>query len=244
MNTIIGNGITIGAGVWIKPGSLTPYTAGLVLHLDAGNPASYPGSGSAWTDLIFANTFTLYNGPAYSSSNGGCIIFDPASGHYAQSPSLGSSLPNWTVETWLYHDSTNMTINSSACIVTEVYTGNPINFTLGNVSDSFPNLQTGFFDGHWGVTSQGITLSTGQWYHLVGTWNGSLVKLYINGVLTDSYADGGTASSGGQGIRLMRRWDVPQYWGGKLAIVRIYDSDIGLSGVNQNWLANKSRFGL
>jgi acetyltransferase-like isoleucine patch superfamily enzyme len=23
MNTIIGNGITIGAGVWIKPGSLT-----------------------------------------------------------------------------------------------------------------------------------------------------------------------------------------------------------------------------
>jgi hypothetical protein len=244
MNTIIGNGITIGPGIRIEPGSLTPYTTGLVLHLDAGNNASYPGSGSTWTDLISAYTFTLYNGPAYSSNNGGCIIFDPASSQYAQGASLPSSLLNWTLETWLYHNDTNMINYESPCIVTEVYAGNPINFTLGNTSDSFPHLRTGFFDGHWAATPDGPILTTGQWYHLVGTWDGTTVRLYINGALALSQIDVGTSTRGGQGIRLMRRWDAPQYWGGKLAIVRIYDNDIGSIGVEQNWLANKSRFGL
>jgi len=44
--------------------------SGLVLHLDAGNTASYPGSGTTWTDLSGTNNHgTLENGPTYSSSN-------------------------------------------------------------------------------------------------------------------------------------------------------------------------------
>ncbi|MFM7065351.1 MAG: hypothetical protein ACKO0U_00750, partial [Gammaproteobacteria bacterium] len=51
--------------------------SGLVLSLDAGNARSYPGSGSTWTDLAAAaRTGTLTNGPTYSSSNGGSIVFD------------------------------------------------------------------------------------------------------------------------------------------------------------------------
>jgi hypothetical protein len=52
-------------------------TDGLVLCLDAGNPKSYPGSGTAWTDLSRNDrNGTLTNGPTYNSSNGGNIIFD------------------------------------------------------------------------------------------------------------------------------------------------------------------------
>jgi hypothetical protein len=52
-------------------------TDGLVLALDAGNTKSYPGSGTAWTDLSGrGNTGTLVNGPTYSSANGGSIVFD------------------------------------------------------------------------------------------------------------------------------------------------------------------------
>ena len=54
-------------------------TNGLVLCLDAGNTKSYPGSGTAWTDLSGnGNTGTLTNGPTYSSANGGSIVFDGA----------------------------------------------------------------------------------------------------------------------------------------------------------------------
>jgi hypothetical protein len=55
---------------------------------------------------------------------------------------------------------------------------------------------------------------------------------------------GGSAYSSGAGIRLMERWDSADYWGGKLAIVKIYDGDIGASGVANSWNANKNRFGL
>lgn len=51
--------------------------SGLVLHLDAARPASYPGSGTTWTDLSGqGNNGTLTNGPTYSSANGGSIVFD------------------------------------------------------------------------------------------------------------------------------------------------------------------------
>jgi hypothetical protein len=49
---------------------------GLVLCLDAGNPKSYPGSGTAWTDLSRNNNSGSLSGPAYISANGGSIVFD------------------------------------------------------------------------------------------------------------------------------------------------------------------------
>ena len=50
---------------------------GLVLNLDAGNTASYPGSGTTWFDLTSNNNDgTLINNPTFDSTNGGSIVFD------------------------------------------------------------------------------------------------------------------------------------------------------------------------
>jgi hypothetical protein len=52
-------------------------TNGLALYLDAGNASSYPGSGTNWTDLSSnGRNGTLTNGPTYSATNGGSIVFD------------------------------------------------------------------------------------------------------------------------------------------------------------------------
>ena len=61
-------------------------------------------------------------------------------------------------------------------------------------------------------------------------------------VSSTSYS--GTPTSSGLGIRLMRRWDNADYWGGRLAIVKIWNGDIGSGGVTSSWNANKARFGL
>ena len=226
-------------------GSVSPVENNLALNLDAGNPASYPGSGSTWTDTVSSLAFTLMNNPTYDAGNGGSIVFDPNNSQFADGPSLASSLSTWTAETWLYHDATNMGVNGSPCIVTELYFGNPINFTLGNTSDSFPNIMAGSFNGSWATTGLGTTLTSGNWYQVAGTWDGTSITLYINGVLTQSIAfPGFNSARGGNGIRLMGRWDNAQFWGGKLSIVRIYSVDIGMSGVAQNFNATKSRFGL
>jgi hypothetical protein len=61
-------------------------TDGLVLYLDAANPKSYPGSGTAWSDLSGNGyTGTLINGPTFSSGNGGSIQFDGTNDYFAAS---------------------------------------------------------------------------------------------------------------------------------------------------------------
>ena len=54
----------------------------------------------------------------------------------------------------------------------------------------------------------------------------------------------GTPARSQGGIRLMRRWDNPDYWGGRLAIVNIYDGSLNATQISQNYNTNKSRFGL
>jgi hypothetical protein len=247
--------LTVNPGVIINPGVtltapkiLPPVSAGLQLYLDAGNVSSYPGSGTTWTDLINSKEFTLYNGTSYSSNNGGYIEFDPASEQYAEATSLATGLANWTVEAWHYYAGTNNNTTdggNSACIVTEIFAGSPINFTLGNCTDSFPNLQVGHWDGSsFYPTPPGHVLTAGHWYHLVGTFDGTAHRLYINGAQVASTETTAPAYSSGVGIRLMRRWDARNYWGGRLSIVRIYDASIGDVGVLQNYKADRERFGL
>jgi hypothetical protein len=217
-----------------------------VLSLDAGNPLSYPGSGTTWTDVISGNTFTLNNGPTYDASNGGKIIFDAFSNQFAISPTSVPSMSAWTVAVWHYWDGVNTSL--SPCIVTEKWpnlTSN-INYSLGSLNDNSPNLQNGFFNGVWRVTPAGYNLTAGNWYYIVGTYDGSTVKLYVNNSLVQSTSYTGSVVSGNNGIVLMRRWDDPPagYWGGALATVDIYNRALTDAQISSIWNSTKSRFGL
>jgi len=217
-------------------------TSGLVMNLDAGNVLSYPGSGSTWTDTVQSRAFTLFNSPTYNATSGGYINFVVASSQYASSAtSLTSSLTTWTVETWHYYTGTNS--GGSPCIVTETFPGatSRINFSLG--SNNLANLQSGFFDGAWRITPA-HTLTANNWYHIVGTYDGATNKLYVNNSLVQSASYAGTPARSQGGIRLMRRWDNPDYWGGRLSIVNIYTGSLNATQISQNYNANKSRFGL
>lgn len=245
MSLVLNSGFTVGPGVVLDTNTaIIPsiVETNLVLHLDAGNTSSYPGSGSTWTDLVGSKAFTLYNGPTYSSDNGGYLTFDPNSSQYADATSLPSTLSTWTLETWFYNNG-NWS-SGSPCIITDVYNGNPLNFTLGNTFDGYPVLQTGFFDGAWHATNDSYTLPSVGWFHIAGTWDGTDMKMYVNNSLVSSTTPGGTSTSGGQGIRLMRRWDAAQYMGGRLGIIRIYSSALTAGDVTANFQVGQARFGL
>jgi hypothetical protein len=246
MALTIGGGITIGAGVGILPGFNTA-TAGLLLHLDAGNPASYPGTGTSWTDLVASRIFTLTNGPTYNSANGGHINFVAASSHYAECASSLTSLTNWTCEAWVSYVSTN---GVNPAIVTDIQGGNKVNYIIG-VPDGVtsPRISVGTFATNWRSLTPGFLPTANTWYQVVGTFNGTThtFNLYINGSLNatqtltapvDSYGSGNT------GIRLMRRWDSGDYWGGGLGVVRIYNSVLDSTSINDNFQAQRGRFGL
>jgi len=236
----IGGGITVGGGINITS---SPFS-GLVLSLDAGDPASYPGAGgySTWTDTIGSITFTLVNGPTYNSADGGYLQFDPGAGQYAATSTNLATLSTWTLESWYFYNSTASGQNSQ--IITDAL-GSAINYRLGyQASGAF--VSTGYFAGAWRETTP-YTLTNNTWNQIVGTYDGTNLKLYVNGALVQTNAGGLILASGGAGILLMTEWSVgnPQgFLGGRLAILNIYNRDIGLASIQSNFNTNKSRFGL
>jgi hypothetical protein len=239
MTVAIGPGWTIGAG-WSIGGS-APTPADLLLSLDAGNPASYPGSGSTWTDTTGGKTFALTGSPAYSSDNGGYLSFNGSS-QYAYASTPLATLSTWTLESWYFYNSTASGQNSQ--IITDAL-GTAINYRLGyKASGAF--VTAGYFAGAWRETTP-YTLTNNTWNQIVGTYDGANLKVYVNGALVQTNAGGLTLVSGGAGILLMTEWTVgnPQgFLGGRLAIVNVYNTDIGLARIQTQFDANRSRFGL
>jgi hypothetical protein len=231
-----GEGINIEQGV--KAGTF-PAVPTLALSLDA---ATYSGSGD-WIDSVGSRAFALYGSPTWSSSiGGGSFLFNPASSQYAQCTSSLSDLNLWSVEVWHYYNGTNS--GASPCIITEVFPGSTgqINYALGSLNDNSPGLMSGYYSGGWYMSP--YTLTAGNWYQIAGTYDGVTVKLYVNGTMVEQLPSTGTAISSQAGINLMRRWDNAEFWGGRLATVKIWDGDINFEGVRGSWLANKSRYGL
>ena len=216
-------------GYWNSYQVLSP-----LLSLDA---ASYSGTGP-WIDSVGGKSFTLTNSPTWSSNNGGYFNFTPAASQYAICNTSLPSMSTWTVGVWHFY--TGSETGSAPCIVTETFIGGGINYSLGKNNGGF---SAGFFDGGWRVTD-GYSLTPGNWYYIVGTYDGATVKLYVNNTLVDSTNYTGTPTSSGAGIRLMERWDLSDYWGGRLAKVDIYDEPLGSDQIASIWNSTKSRFGL
>ena len=91
-----------GRGVRTIPSGIV--SDGLVLWLDAGITPSYPTSGTTWTDLSGNNNNgTLVNGPTYSSTNGGSLVFDGTNDYVniSNSSSFNFGSGDFTVESWI-----------------------------------------------------------------------------------------------------------------------------------------------
>jgi hypothetical protein len=70
---------------------------GLVLDLDAADINSYIGSGTSWKDMTGnGNSGTLVNGPSFSGSNGGSIVFDGIDDYVILNG--GNNLNNWNAD--------------------------------------------------------------------------------------------------------------------------------------------------
>jgi hypothetical protein len=243
----IGAGITLGPGITAaKP------EPRLMLSLDA---ATYSGSGD-WIDSVGNKHFVLNNNPTYDAvTGGGSFVFDSNSAQWANCDTSLPSLTTWTVEVWHYYTGVLVGPNDGQCaaIITETYpnVSSCINYSLGNNAGDNPstNLYAGYFNPNpyfWTNTSPAYTLTPNNWYQITGTFDGSNLRLYVNGEIATAINITGapTPQSGGAGIRLMRRRDNADYWGGSLATVNIWNGDIGADAVLARYNANKGRFGL
>ena len=246
MATTIGPGITVGAGVEISS-ELVPVSAGLQLYLDAGNASSYPGSGTTWTDLSGNNNDATMTNPVWTNTNSGYFTFDGTASSYgaiANSASMSPTSISW--ETWVQIP--GAPVSSYSWVVRNGWTGAPWFFGYNN--SNYWTLAIN--DNSTTYTQTQTSVVTAGWHQVLGTYDGSEIILYVNGVQAGTpvaFAAGNivgygspTIINGGSTSTVPPPND--QFWTGDIAVLRMYNRALTSAEVLQNYNANRSRFGL
>jgi hypothetical protein len=212
-------------------------TDGLVFAVDANNIVSYPKSGTAWYNLTGSDNGTLVNGPTFSPSNGGSILFD-GTDDYVSTNFTQTFADEITVECW--YKGTKFTRNHL--------------WTLGRYSGN-TNLTADFNDGlglwiYWNGGGSPAIRYTGNFTdntikHLVYTHSGSINKTYLNGELLTPYDVLGTqtfspAVGGIMEIGSIEGTQLP--FGGNVYSYRVYNKGLTAAEVQQNYQAEQYRF--
>lgn len=220
------------------PSSAIP-SSGLLLHLDASNTTSYPGSGNTWFDLAnspVANDATLVNTPTFSSNNGGYFNFAKLSSESA-TVSGTNVVPSaaYTKVVWF-----NLTDTASDNNLVSGEAGGHFMYFAGT---------TKLYSGHsnWvGFQQYASTMdfSAGVWYLAVLTYTtADGMKLYVNGNLDSTYTANKTAHNG-DGSTNIGRYGAGNFLNGNIGQVLTYDRAITADEVAKIYNTTKTRFGL
>jgi hypothetical protein len=221
----------------------------LDLRLDAGEPTSYPGTGTTWFDisgnnrnLTLSSALSYSNSPGFFTFGGSDTAF--RAGFYGTDliGVLPSSTSNYnlnaTYESWVFPTTLDATAR-------HIWTDS--NFNEGELE--FYNNQ---IRAYWGGSTSAIfsdTISPNQWYHVVQThqkddsMNLYKMGLYINGVKVASSAAqliSSSASSYGPDGQL----NVGYFWIGRISTFSIYSRVLTPQEIQGNFNALRSRYGI
>ena len=243
-------------GVAYNPSIITD---GLLLAVDAANIKSYPGSGSIWNDL---------------SGNG-------RHGTFAGSPTFSNQTNSFDGTNWTtFADDTELDFLNRLPMTYEVFckpTQVWPNTSWRGLIDRESNPGSGR-DGYTMWLSHNT--SSGAWYfrlerftegtqigpifsisqsdvlnkfhHIVGTYDGTLAKIYHNTVLKQTVTNTNNVTNTSQTTSIGTRNGTYQQSGftsgnafiGEIPIARIYNKALSASEVKQNFEASRSRVGL
>jgi hypothetical protein len=234
-------------------------TSGLVLYYDPSNTNSYSGSGTTINDLsgnglngsmsniTFTNPYLSYNGTNGTTSIADNALLEPGTGDF-------------TLEAWVYY---SVIAGSSRAFISKTNNGglasdwsyglrtNPAGATyleVGNGTTSITSPSVG--NGTTSITSPSYTVSTGQWYHIVGVWTNvasNSIALYINGVSQGSNSHSFTSIKNSTNPLYLGSYnggEYSQWFNGRMGIVRYYNAALTNNQISQNFNADKSIYGL
>ncbi len=225
-------------------------TSGLILNLDASNTASYPGSGTVWTDLSgSSNNMSLLNGASYDPSNRNSILFDGVNDYAGRSSAMNTG-QNFTVSVWMYATLLGSTRTSLVANSYNYSGGNGWFFctNAGGTPNSF-FLSIGS-DNPVKVSSSNIlTLNTWNYLTAVIRSGGRYIDLYKNGVLisgtsTDLGARTITYNYANFSIGFRDPLGTTDPFKGNIGSTQIYNQALTAADILANYNATKGRYGL
>ncbi|HEX7902139.1 MAG TPA: LamG-like jellyroll fold domain-containing protein [Planctomycetota bacterium] len=172
------------------------------------------------------NTGTLVGGGAWTAGHvDGALNFDGAD-DYVQVPDAPSLNPTGelTIATWINADiweAANRIVQKGVTVnfqyVLEVSATNQLRFGMGSVGDVFVAAPT-----------------LGQWHHIAGTYDGSVLKFYIDGVLAGQQAATGSLFVSNEPLFIGTKWAASpavDFLDARLDDLRIYNRALPLATI-------------
>lgn len=214
---------------------------GLVLCLDAANTKSYSGSGTNWTDLSRnSNNGTLTNGPTFSATNLGSIVFDGTDDYVdiANASTLNITT-NITLEAWIYPTKNNGIQN----VISKSSQSQNTGYIYPRTDNGWATSIFYLHIGGWSTLNASWP-SLNAWHYTAGVYDGSKMYIYINGNLAASKNQTGSIATNTNSLALGSQPGYGEYYGGRIGMTRVYNRVLTPSEILQNYNSTKSRFGL
>lgn len=187
---------------------------------------------ASWND----NTGTISNAVWTTAGKyGSCLSFDGRAWVTVNdSPSL--DLTNgMTLEAWVYPASAIS--GWRTFIMKEIPNsgdGGNYGYMLAAEPDGHPVIDVSTTSGNYQQAMGPSTLPLNTWTHLAGTYDGTTLKLYVNGIEVAETPATGSILTSPQPLRIGGNAIWPEYFSGKIDEVRIYNQALSKSQIQTN----------
>ena len=239
------------------PISIFPFTtgsvivsAGLILNYDIGNASSYSGAGSTVTDLQANSNATLFNTPTFASNY---LTFNGTNQYLTTNTSLNSKLSPANTSTvisifvWVYPIDNGVIVQElGQTTPNSAWHDSQIEMVAGTMKFSVWQNQPGF--------SSTISTPLSAWYYAGFTFDGSVLRGYVNGALavTSATITRSTPYNNGGNLPLhyaIAHTDATNLGDGtfsnmRLGAFHIYNTALSAGQVLTNFQAGRSRYGV
>ena len=224
-------------------------TTGLVLYYDPSSVSSYPGSGTAITDLsgngrngtmsniTYTSPYFTYNGSSSQIAIADNALLEPGSG-------------DWTVEVWV-----NQAVSGNDVVLGKFNAGG----LSANVGYSIRTTGTSFYAQYGSGAGSGATLIQNSTTHVgtIGTWY-QIVYVFTNVAANtfETFVNGSSIGSVGHSLASIlntstglyigsyNNGEYAQWFDGKIGITRLYNRALTSSEVLNNYNTDKTKYGL
>lgn len=235
----------------MNPYTLTPTTyttSGSVLYLDAGNTASYAGSGTTWTDLSGNGnnaTLTANMASIYSSTNGGYFDFPDNSTYFGtvtQATSINNAyVGDFTMDMWITMD----TLSASDW---QGPFGKPNFSKMAFIINTSAPTDIGqvrwYINGTEYNFANKLTLSAGVWMNLTWVRSGSTLTMYKNTTSFGSVTVSGNLSNT-DNLIIGKPWTDTNYpLDGKMSVFTVYNRALSIDELTNNYNVIRTRYGI
>ena len=173
-----------------------------------------------------ANDGTLQNGATFAASMAGLGQALSLDGIDDYVSTTDIDLTNVTIAAWV-----NVNAGTQGYVVSKNFSGGTVPYHLNIGGAAFGFLQgTAFYDGTWRSTSQPPSAGTfvdvrgTGWRHVAGTYDGTTLKYFVDGVLQQSSTSGsGNLPVNDHALDIGRYGNDTAFLGGLIDELRVYE---------------------